>query len=128
MVSVVMTATAFGYARLLAQQGDWPDPNARQVFVLSVLIAFAIVSAIGTFARPVAVRAAIAAACAGALLPLGVLALFSIGMVVVVAGLLAVVAWVQAVGSVRRRDTFAVSAASAVVAISVLVAGFAVTG
>jgi hypothetical protein len=95
VVSVVTAATAFGYTRLLRQQADWPGMDARQALVLTLLIAFAIVGAIGTFARPVAVRAAAAAACAGGLLPLGFLALFSIGSVLMAAGTLAVIAWLR---------------------------------
>lgn len=128
VVSVALVATAFGYGRLLVQQGDWPGVNARQAFVLSLLVALAIISAVGTFARQVSIRAAIAAACAGALLPLGLLALFSIGLVLVVTGLLALIAWVHSADPARRRDTFAVSAASAVLAIVVLAAGFIATG
>lgn len=128
VVSVALVATAYGYGRLLAQQGDWPDVDARQAFVLSLLVALAIMSALGTFARRVAIRAAIAAACVGALLPLGFLAQFSIGLVLVVAGFLALIAWAHAAAPARRRETFAVSAASAVVAIAVLATGFAATG
>jgi hypothetical protein len=128
VVSVGLVATACGYGRLLAQQGDWPDMTARQAFVLSLLVALAIISAIGTIAHRVAIRAAIAAACAAALLPLGFLALFSIGLVLVVAGILALIAWVHCADAAQRRDTLALSAVSAVVAIVVLAVGFVATG
>jgi hypothetical protein len=127
VVSVVTAATAFGYTRLLGQQGDWPGIDARQALVLTLLIGFAIVSAIGTFARPVAVRAAAAAACAGGLLPLGFLALFSIGLVLMVAGALALIAWVSTPGSARQSGTLVASAASAMAAIVILAVGLAAT-
>jgi hypothetical protein len=128
LVSVVTGATGIGYIRLLGQQGDWPGMDARQALVLSLLVGFAIVSAIGTFARPIPVRAAISAACAGGLLPLGFVALFSIGLPLMVAGALAIIAWLGASSAARGRGTLAVSAAGAIVAIAILAGGFAVTG
>ena len=73
VVSVVTAATAIGYIRLLEQQDDWPALDGRQAMVLTLLVAFAVVSAIGGFARPISARAATAAACATGLLPLGFL-------------------------------------------------------
>jgi len=128
VVSVVAAATAFGYARLLGQQGDWPGIDARQALVLTLLIGFAIVSAIGTFARPVAVRAAAAAACAGGLLPLGFLGLSSIGLILIVAGGIAVIVWLRATSPAREHRTLVASAVSAVAAITFLAVGFAATG
>lgn len=128
VVSVVTVATAIGYIRLLGQQGDWPGIDGRQALVLTLLAGFAIVSAIGTFARPISVRAAISAACAGGLLPLGFLALWSIGLPLMVAGALAVVAWLSVASAPRRRDTLLVSGASAIAAMAILAAGFAATG
>jgi hypothetical protein len=127
VVSVITFATAIGYVRLLGQQGDWPGIDARQAFVLTFLAGFAIVSAIGTFARSVSVRAAISAACAGGLLPLGVLALWSIGLPLMVAGALAVIVWVGGSSAPRGRDTFVVSAASSIAAIVILATGFVAT-
>jgi hypothetical protein len=121
-------ATAIGYIRLLGQQGDWPGIDAREALVVALLAGFAIVNAIGTFARPISVRAAISAACAGGLLPLGFLGLFSIGLPLMVAGALALIVWIGVSSAARRRDTLIVSAASAITAIAILAAGFAATG
>jgi hypothetical protein len=125
LVSVVAAVSSFGYARLLDQQGDWPGIDPRQSFVLAILIAVAVVSAIGTFARPAFVRAASAAFCAFLLLPLGVLAAFSIGLVLIVAGGFAVAAWLSIP---RSQRVLVVSAISALAAIGTLTLGFAATG
>jgi hypothetical protein len=127
-VSIVTAITAIGYTRLLGQQGDWPALDARQAFVLALLVAFAILSAIGAFGRPIAVRAATAAACAGGLLPLGFLGLFSIGFLLIVAGGIALIAWLRSTGPAPDRGTLVASAVSAVAAMTVLAVGFAVTG
>jgi hypothetical protein len=125
LVSVVAAVSSFGYARLLDQQGDWPEIDARQWFVLGFLIALSVVSAVATFARPALVRAASAAFCAFALLPLGVLAAFSIGLVLIVAGAFAVIAWLSIP---RSQAMLAASAISALAAIAILTLGFAATG
>lgn len=125
---VIAAVTAFGYARLLGQQGDWPGLDGRQALVLGLLIGFAIVGAIGTFARQVRLRVATAAACASGLLALGVLGMFSIGMVLLVAGALALIAWSRAGPTDRGVERLVLSAASALFAIAVLVVGFVATG
>jgi hypothetical protein len=128
IVSIVTAATALGYIGLLGQQNDWPALDARQATVLKLLVAFAIVSAIGAFARPTSVRAATAAACAAGLLPLGLLSLFSIGLPLIVAGALALIAWVNASNGARGRETLVLSVASAIAAIAILAVGFAASG
>jgi hypothetical protein len=128
VVSVIAGVTAFGYVRILGQQGDWPAIDARQTLILTLLIAFGILGVIGTFARSVTVRAVTAAACASGLLLLGVLALFSIGFVLVVGGVLALVAWLSLGGAARRGEILIVSIASAFAALTILVAGLAITG
>lgn len=128
IVSVVTAAVAVGYIRLLGQQGDWPGIDARQAFVLMLLGGFAIVSAVGAFARPITVRVATAAACAAGLLPLGFLALFTIGLPIVVAGALALVGWLRASGDAQRDETLVPSALGAITAIAILAVGLVVSG
>ena len=128
VVGVVTAATAIGYIRLLGQQDNWPGIDARQALVLTLLAGFAIVSAIGTFARAISVRAATSAACAAGLLALGFLGLFSVGLPLMVAGALALIAWLTVFRAARGRDTLAVSAAGAIAAIAILAGGFAATG
>lgn len=125
---LILTAAAIGYGFILARQGDWPHLNGRETFVLSLLVALAVMSFLGTFARLDSARAAIAAACVATLMPLGFLALFSIGFVLVAAGGLALAAWADAAADpAQRRVMFAVWAASAAVAIAVVAAGFVAT-
>lgn len=128
VVSVLTAATAVGYIGLLGQQGDWPGIDARQTLVLALLAGFAIVSAIGTVARSIFVRAATSAACAGGLLPFGLLALFSIGLPLMVAGAVALVAWLGVSTAAPGRDSLLVSAASAIAAIVILAVGLALVG
>src|SRR5215210_1892241 len=96
IVSVITAATALGYARLLAQQGCWPGIDARLALVLGLLAGFMILAGIGTFTRSAVARAATAAVCAGGLLPLGFLSAFSIGLPLLAAGGIALVAWRRA--------------------------------
>jgi hypothetical protein len=128
IVSVVTAAVAVGYILLLAQQGDWPGIDARQTFVLMLLGGFVIVSAIGAFAHSISVRVATAAACTAGLLPLGFLALFSIGLPIIVAGALALVGWLGATGDAQRDETLVPSALGALTAIAILAVGLAVSG
>jgi hypothetical protein len=128
IVSVVTAAVAVGYIGLLGQQGDWPGIDARQTFVLVLLGGFAIVSAIGAFARPISVRVATAAACAAGLLPLGFLALFTIGLPLIVAGALALLGWLRASADAQRDEALVPSALGAITAITILAVGLAVSG
>lgn len=128
VTSVITAATAFGYVGLLGQQGDWPGIDARQQLVLTLLIGFAVLAAVGTFALPIPVRAGAAASCAAGLLALGILAVFSIGLVLMLAGLLALLAWLRAGNAARRGVGLAVSLASAMATIAALVLGLAATG
>ena len=128
MVAVLTASAAIGYVRLLAEQGDWPALDPRQAFVLAVLIACSVGSIAAAFARSPVLRAAWAAASAGALLPLGVLALFSVGLPLICAGGIAVIAWLGAARDGRDRRTTVTSAVSAVAALAILATGFVLTG
>jgi hypothetical protein len=128
VVGVVTAVSVIGYIRLLGQQGDWPGIGARQALVVILLAGFAVVSAIGTFARPTSVRAAASAACAAGLLALGFLALFSIGLPLMLAGVVALIGWLNVLRADGGRDTLVVSAASAIAVIVILAGGFAATG
>lgn len=128
IVSIVTAAVAVGYIQLLGQQGDWPGIDARQTFVLMLLGGFTIVGAIGAFARPTSVRVAAAAACAAGLLPLGFLALLTIGLPLIVAGALALVGWLRASDGAQRDETRVPSLLGATSAIAILAAGLAASG
>jgi hypothetical protein len=127
VVGALCAGTAVGYVRLVGQQDDLAGLDARQSVVLAVLIGFAVVGAIGAFARPIEVRAALAAACAAGLLPLGFLALFSIGLILIVAGGCAVVAWASATSAAHGREAVVPSIAGAIASIAVVALAFVVT-
>lgn len=91
--SIAVAATTVGYVGLLSQQGSLDGFDARVAFVLALLTGIAILGGIGTFTRSVTTRATAAGACAGALLPLGILSAFSIGLPLVSAGAFALLAW-----------------------------------
>ena len=127
IASAIVAGSAIGYIRLLGQQGDWPGPDSRQSFVLALLVALTITTAVGAVTRSHCVRIAAAAAAAAGLLPLGVLSLFSIGLVVPVAGAVAGSAWIAAAAEAPAGTTLVPSAGGAIVAIAVLAVGFIVT-
>ena len=128
IVTVATAATAFGYVRLLADQGDWPRLDPRQFFVLVFLIGLAVTGGIGTVAHSVLTRAAAAAACSVGLLALGLLALFSIGLVLIIAGVVAAYAWLMAAVQDRTGASRLASAIAASATIAVLIIGLLLTG
>jgi hypothetical protein len=92
---------------------------------LAVMAALLIVSVLG-ISRP-AWRLPLRAAAAGGLLVLGVLGLFSVGAPLLIAGGLATAAAVRTLRVPTSRASLT-AAASAVVAVAVLLTGFAVSG
>lgn len=125
---VIVSAATLGYLVLLGQQGSFPGIDARIALVLALLVGFAILSGVGALAESVRLRAVVAAACAAGLLPLGVLALFSIGLPLVIAGGLAFVVWLTAVRDSSSRETIIQSLAAAATAVGLLGLGLAATG
>lgn len=121
---VAVAATTAGYVNLLAQQGSLNGFNARIAFVLALLAGSALLSGIGTFTRSVATRAVTAAACAGALLPLGLLGAFSIGLPLLAAGSFALVAWRTALRDTSTPSATVQSASAFMGAVIILVIGF----
>ncbi len=125
---VIVSVATLGYLALLWQQGSFPGIDARIAVVLALLVGFAILSGVGAVAESVRVRAVVSAACAGGLLPLGVLALFSIGLPLLIAGVLALVVWLTALRDSSSRETIIQSLAAAVTAVGLLGLGLAATG
>jgi hypothetical protein len=128
VVSVITAVTAIGYAWLLAGQGSIPGIDARVAWVLTVLVGLSVLTAIGTFIRSPVARATIAAASAGALLPLGFLAAFSIGVPLMAAGAIACIVCLSALRQASSRRATVQSTAAGIAAVAVLVIGFVVTG
>ena len=125
---VFSLGTATAYLLLILGQGGAPSDIFTVVFVASYLAALAALLAASLLRRwSVAVRLSLRAAAAGGLLVLGVLAIFSIGLPLLIAGAMATGATVR-----TRRGPFltksSISAvAAAAVAVLVLVAGFEAT-
>ncbi|HEY0830887.1 MAG TPA: hypothetical protein VGE99_07065 [Candidatus Dormibacteraeota bacterium] len=125
---VFSLATATAYLLLVLGQGGAPSDIFTVVFVASYLAALAALLAASLLRRwSVAVRLSLRAAAAGGLLVLGVLAIFSIGLPLLIAGAMATGATVRT----QRGPFLAKSSISAVgaaaVAVLVLVAGFEAT-
>jgi hypothetical protein len=127
IASATTLVAALGYLWLIGQQGDAPGLDARHSFVLAYLLGVAAVAAVGAVARLAPVRVAAAAACGAAVLPLGFLSLFSIGIVLVMAGLVAMSAWVVAAAEAPRGSPVAASVGGAILAVAALIAGLLAT-
>ncbi len=110
------------------QGGAASDLPLRVPFVAAYLALMAICAALSTMG-PGRWRAALLGACAAGLLLLGFFAIFSIGLPLLVIGLLATVILVRTINdSARRRMAGALAMASALVAVVLMLAGFEVTG
>ena len=94
----------------------------------ALLTGFVIASAVGAFARSARLQAVLAAACAAGLLSLGFLALFSIGLVLMAAGAIALLAWGKAVRNSDGGRVGAWSAVAAIATIGIMAIGFVATG
>jgi hypothetical protein len=121
-------ATDAAYLLLIAGQGrDRPDV-VTVAFVASYLVALAALMAASLMRRwNAVVRLSLRAAAAGGLLVLGVLAIFSIGLPLLIAGAMATGATVRTLRGPFLTAASLSAVAAAVVAVAVLVAGFEVT-
>jgi hypothetical protein len=100
LVTILAGATCIGYLGLIAGQGrvtDW----ARVALVAATIAAGAAAAGVGAVSAREHVRTAGLAAAAGILMTLGVLALFSIGLLLFVWGLLAAGAAIAEVLAIR---------------------------
>ena len=124
--SVLAWVTTVGYVLLLAQQGTAGPIAGRIIVVAAAMLFGGLAAAIGACMPDPSVRVVLGATVAGGLVPLGVLAAFSIGFPLLVAGLLALVAaWRALPASALRTPAWA--AAAAIAAAALLAAGFLVT-
>jgi hypothetical protein len=109
-------------------QSGTSDQPLRVPFVAAYLGAVAICALLSTMVSAGTWRVALLAASASGLLVLGFFALFSIGLPLVVMGLLAVAALVEAIRSATRGGLAAgASIAGAAAALLVLLAGLGIT-
>jgi hypothetical protein len=117
------------YVAIVVNQDPRPPELFTLPFVASYQALMAVLLAASLMQRwSAAVRAAFRAAAAGGLLVLGVLALMSIGLALVVAGAMAVAATARTLRRPLFKASNLLGAASAVIAVAVLIAGFEVTG
>jgi len=125
---VIVVVTDIGYAVLIRSQESNPADAYRVLFVAAYLALMAVLLGISMLERPmiIRVRPALRGGAAAGLLVLGVLAAFSIGLPIVVAGALATGAAVRSLTG-RRLPAVVTEIAAALVAIAVLVAGFEIT-
>ena len=125
---VIVLVTAFGYVLIIRAQESYPPEAFVVPFVAAYLALMA--AMLGASLRPgrlaVRLRPALRGGAAAGLLAIGVLALTSIGILLVVAGGLAAAAAVMTLVG-RHWSTFLYEAAAALVALALLVAGFEAT-
>jgi hypothetical protein len=126
---VLVVADLIAYWLLIKGQGDAPPDSVAVVpFVSGYMLVMAVLLALslGGHPRLVLLRPAMLAFAAAGLIVLGIFAAFSIGVPIFVAGILAAAAAVRAlVGT--KRNTMLSEVAAGVIAVVVLVGGFAVT-
>ena len=127
---VLVLADVIVYQILIrGQGGSSPESAATVPFVTGFLLLMAVLLWLSLLGRSplVALRPALRAAPAAGLLVLGFFALFSIGLPIFLAGILATIAAVLAQIDPHSRNAVLSGVAAAVVAVMVLVAGFEVT-
>jgi hypothetical protein len=113
------------YILLIRSQGNAQD--ARVMFVAVFIASEAVVALGAALVDTPAVRTVLLGAASGGLLALGLLGLFSIGLPLVVAGLLTTVAWTRSIGPGQPSPVKPLSFAVALVAVMVLAVGIGLT-
>jgi hypothetical protein len=129
---VIVLATDAAYISLVRGQNNGVDGQVLDVFTLPFVAGYVLAMAALLAASLVrwwsaAVRMPLRAAAAGGLLVLGVIAIFSIGLPLVIAGAMATGATVRTLRGPQLTKSSLSAVAAAVVAVVVLVAGFEVT-
>jgi hypothetical protein len=127
-IFLVFVADAL-YLAIVFNQGLQPPESFTNPFVAVYLALMAALLAASLMNRwTAAVRAALRAAAAAGLLVIGVLALMSIGLLLVIGGAMAAAATVRTLRRPVLKASNLLGAASVVIAVAVLIAGFEVTG
>jgi hypothetical protein len=125
---VIVLVTDFGYLLIIrAQQTDAPEPlTVPFVATFLGLMAALLGVSLMTSSLVIRIRPALRAGAASGLLVTGVLALMSIGIVLVVAGVLSAVAAVMSIAG-RGLPALAAEVVAAALVVVVLISGFEVT-
>lgn len=124
---VSLFAIVAGYIAIIRSQGAPPPDNVTTVpFVAGYLLAMAGLLGVSLVERSgiVRLRPALRGAAAGGLLPMGVLALMSIGLAIVIVAGLAIAATVLALTARPSLKATSSAVAAAIVAVVVLAVGF----
>ena len=125
---IFAVATDAAYLSLKIGQGDTALYAFTEIFVAGYLVALAALLGVSLMRRwSPAVRLSLRAAAAGGLLVLGVLAISSIGLPLLIAGAMATGASVRTLRGPFVTPSSVSAVAAAVVAVAVLVAGFEIT-
>lgn len=127
---VLVLADVIVYQVLIrGQGGSSPESAATVPFITGFMVLMAVLLWLSLLGRSalVALRPALRAAPAAGLLLLGFLALFSIGLPIFLAGILALIGCVLALVDADAKRAVLSGVAAAVIAVTVLVAGFEVT-
>ena len=125
---VIVLVTDVGYVLIIRSQEPVPPDRYRVVFVAAYIAVMAamLVTSLIRLRLIVRLRPALRGAASACLLVIGVVALFSIGILLVVGGALASGAAVRSLAGLRWQGVIS-EVAAAIVAVAVLVAGFEVT-
>jgi hypothetical protein len=127
VVLVVLTAAAY-LALIFVQSDSLGVVTVAFVTVYMLVLAAMLGISLSSRPRAVALRTPLRAGSAAGLLALGVLAAFSIGLPLIAAGALATAAAVRTLARPYWTPSALYGAASAIIALAVLVAGFEVSG
>lgn len=125
---VVVLVMDVAYVLLMIGQPDHPPDVFTVPFVAGYLALMAAMLGVSLREQPqiVSARPALRAGAAAGLLVLGVLAIFGIGLPLVISGALATGAAIRSLAG-RGKQAVVVEIAAALIALAVLVAGFEVT-
>lgn len=127
---VLVIADLTAYQLIIRSQGDTPPDSVAVVpFVsgsLLLMAALLVLSLVGPQRLVILLPAMLTFAAAGLLL-LGVIAAFSIGVPIFTAGVLAGIAAIRTLAGRNSRNVVLSEVAAAVIAVALLVGGFAVT-
>jgi hypothetical protein len=127
---VIVLADAIAYLLLVrGQGGEPPDLAATVRFIAGYMVLMALLLWLSVLNQPLLVKLqpALRAYAAAGLLVLGVVGLWSVGLPLLVAGVLATIAAIRALEGPDRSRRVLSEIAAAVIAVTVLVGGYEVT-
>lgn len=127
VAAVIAAADDALYVILIRSQGTFPDDRGRVIFVAGFLAAVATVALGAALLTAPKARVVLLGAATGALFALGTLAAFSIGMPLLIAGVLTAMAWTRAADAGQPDTGTALPVAFALAAAGLLIVGIVLT-